>query len=224
MLAKMRILLLLPLVGLLLYGGYRYHIHTQGGRVNPGPLRLTALETKALAGRRIALLSGHAGFDPGAVCDDGLTEAHVNRQITDAMAQLLTEAAAHPLLLQEYDPRLHGLRADAFLSIHADSCLSRKGFKIARWAQSPHPRRDDRLLRCLRYNYWITTGLPIDELHITDDMRFYHAFRKIDPRTPGVIIETGYLGGDRDLLVRHPRIPALGLTRGLACFFQDAQD
>ncbi len=209
---------LLLVVVFLIYVGYHLRPATHGGVPTLPPL--SAEEQAALRGREIALLSGHWGFDPGAVCDDGLSEVRVNRRLTQTTAQILRDAGAHPLLLKEYDPRLRGLRADAFLSIHSDSCISRSGFKIARWARSPHPQRDDRLVRCLRYNYWVTTGLPVDEALVTDDMRFYHAFSLLDPSTPAAIIEAGYLGGDRDLLTRRVHLPALGIARGLACFFQ----
>jgi len=49
-------------------------------------------------------------------------------------------------------------------------------------------------------------------------MSEYHAFREVDPDTPAVIIETGFLRGDYDLLVHHPRKVALGIAQGILCY------
>jgi len=187
-------------------------------RPSPLPARLPAGDAAHVRGQKIDLVSGHLGFDSGAVCADGLAEVQVNRTVTRALGTILAAAGAQVTVLQEYDPRLEGLRADVFLSIHADSCLPLSGFKVARWEQSSHPGRDDRLVSCLRYYYWLNTGLNFDARHVTADMLQYHAFRKLDPGTPAAIVETGYLGGDRRLLTRKPQLAAMGIAQGIACF------
>ena len=48
----------------------------------------------ALAGHSIALLSGHHGYDSGAVCPDGLREVDVNWQIARRVNQALQEHGA----------------------------------------------------------------------------------------------------------------------------------
>ena len=67
--------------------------------------------------KKIGLVSGHAGFDSGAVCTDAngevnLTEADVNAKITDIVAKRLRRAGADVTVMEEYDPRLAGLRVD----------------------------------------------------------------------------------------------------------------
>ena len=213
--------ILLLVIGGLILGGRNYYLNLkQGKRPSALPVRLSQEDAAHVQGRTIALISGHLGFDTGATCDDGLTERSVNRRVTGALADILKSAGARVSIMEEYDPRLVGLKADVLLSIHADSCLPLSGFKISRWQQSANPERDDRLVTCLRYAYWLHTGLDFDGTHITDDMLQYHAFREIDPQTPAAIIETGYIGGDRDLLVKKPQVPAMGIAQGLVCFFK----
>ncbi len=213
----------LPLGKVLVIGGALFLIFLLYRHMHPPPpARPTASlppeEIRALTGRQIALVAGHLGSDPGATCADGLTEQSVNRRIVEHAAEILRSVPAQVMVLQEYDPRLDGLQADVFLSVHADSCLPLSGFKVARWARSPHPARDDRLVRCLRYHYWLITGLSPDPEHVTEDMTEYHAFHRVAPDTPAAIIEVGYLGGDRELLTQRPDLPALGIVEGLACF------
>lgn len=213
--------LVLLVLLLALWYGARYYQDLKSGRISPVlPARVPGAAAAALRGRSVALLAGHAGFDTGALCPDGLSEVEVNRRIAEEAARLLRDAGSRVLLLEEYDPRLDRLRADALVAIHADSCIPRRGFKVARWIESPAPRRDDVLVRCLVEAYQARTLLPQDPVTITEDMTAYHAFRKVAPTTAAAIIEVGYLGGDRELLTRNPRVCALGIAEGLACFFQ----
>jgi N-acetylmuramoyl-L-alanine amidase len=172
-----------------------------------------------LVGLRIGIVSGHSGYDPGAVCPDGLTEAEVNLSVATRVAERLQRAGAQVDLLEEFDPLLQGYRADAFVSIHADSCESDlSGFKVARVQQSAVPEAEDRLVACLWQEYGEATGLPPHPGSITYDMRDYHAFREIHPLTPGAIIEVGFLGGDRRLLTARPDRAARGVAEGVICF------
>src|SRR5262247_1627417 len=61
--------------------------------------------------KHVALISGHAGNDSGAVCTDAdgnttVTEAEINADIAARVAQRLRHAGADVLILEEYDPRL----------------------------------------------------------------------------------------------------------------------
>jgi len=152
-------------------------------------------QANLLNGMRIGIVAGHSGYDSGAVCPDGLTEAEVNLEIAERTADRLRRAGARVDVLEEYDPRLSGYTADVFVSIHADSCESSlSGFKVARVEQSAVPQVEDRLVDCLWERYGDITGLAAHPGTITYDMRDYHAFREIHPQTPGAIIEVGFLG------------------------------
>ncbi len=174
-------------------------------------------------GPQVAIISGHRGFDSGAVCKDGLMEALVNEEIATRVAAMLQAQGVSVMLLDEYDPRLQGLHARALLSIHADSCIEQSGFKVASAEQTVIPEQDQMLVGCLREKYSEATGLTFRSTAITKDMTQYHAFQRVADDTPGAIIETGYLGGDRALLVDEPDRVASGIVAGILCFL-DQQD
>jgi N-acetylmuramoyl-L-alanine amidase len=172
-------------------------------------------------GKRAGIVAGHWGNDAGAVCADGLTEAQINLAIAQRVAARLRRAGAEVDLLEEFDSRLAGYRADAFISIHADSCqVKLSGFKVARVSESAVPQAEDRLVECLWTRYERATGLARHENTITYDMREYHAFREIAPQTPAAIIETGFLGGDRRLLEKNPDRAARGIADAVLCFWE----
>ncbi len=209
------------ILGTLVLYGWNYYNELRSGKIKPVlPVRVDETAARTLHRHTVAIISGHHGYDTGALCKDGLAEVDVNREVARWVLQLLKGSGTRTLLLDEYDERLHGLRADVLLSIHADSCVNVSGFKVARWEQSPFPERDDRLVRCLASRYAARTGLSFDENTVTEDMTQYHAFRKIDPHTAAAIIEIGYLGGDRLLLTQKPQIIATGIVEGIACFFE----
>jgi N-acetylmuramoyl-L-alanine amidase len=180
---------------------------------------------------RIGIISGHRGLhpatgqpDPGAICPDGLTEAEVNEAVATRVVELLRGEGYDVDLLDEWDSRLTDYRGLALVSIHADSCdyinELATGFKVASFAESVIPEEDARLVSCLIARYEETTGLTFHP-SVTYDMTQYHTFREVDPRTPGAIIEIGFLNLDRDLLTEHPDTVALGIARGLICYLED---
>jgi N-acetylmuramoyl-L-alanine amidase len=170
--------------------------------------------------QRIGIVAGHSGNDSGAVCPDGLTEAQVNRKVAEAVVRALRRRGAAVDLLQEFDPRLRGYRADAFVSIHADSCeVDLSGYKVA--SLEGGSDASQRLADCLWERYGAVTALPPHPNTITYDMSRYHAFREISPSTPAAIIEIGFLKGDRELLEKEPSRAAEGIVAGIACFLQD---
>lgn len=196
-----------------------------GGSTSPVALFLSDLgsapaDRLALSGRQIGVISGHRDFDSGAICDDGRTEVATIARIAERVQQRLQRAGATVEMLGEYDPRLNGYTADALISIHADSCIERSGFKVARWADSAMPAVEDHLVTCLSDTYAAATGLIFDFNTVTNDMTQYHAFRRAATQTPGAIIEVGYLGGDWALIGEQPATAADGIVDGLVCFFQ----
>jgi N-acetylmuramoyl-L-alanine amidase len=172
--------------------------------------------------RRIGIVSGHRGYDPGAICADGLTEAEINFAVAQRVVALLERMGYVVELLDEYDDRLEGYQADALVSIHADSCdvPGASGFKVARVLYSAVPEVEDRLVECLRGEYAAATGLHFHANSITFDMREYHAFNEIAPKTPGAIIEIGFMGDDRYLLLFQQDRVAKGIVDGLVCFLE----
>ena len=182
------------------------------------------LPSEFFRGPQVAIISGHRGFDSGATCKDGLMEALVNEEIASRVVQRLQEEGVSAMLMDEYDPRLQELHARALVSIHADSCIDQSGFKVASAEETVIPEQDKMLVDCLREEYAKATGLTFRPTAITKDMTQYHAFQRVAEDTPGAIIETGYLGGDRALLVEEPDRVAEGIVAGVLCFLDQQEE
>jgi N-acetylmuramoyl-L-alanine amidase len=179
--------------------------------------------------RTVYLISGHAGHDSGAVCTgaDGavfLTEADVNATVADLTRRRLRRAGADVIILEEFDRRLDGLSADVLLSIHADSCIEASGYKAAHHANSPIAGVEARLLDCIDDRYAGDTNLNSHPNTVTHDMTSYHAFSRIAPDTPAVILETGFLGGDQELLTENPDLVAKGIADSILCFLSSQRE
>jgi N-acetylmuramoyl-L-alanine amidase len=183
-------------------------------------------EEKKRPAYRVGIVAGHSGNDSGAVCPDGLSEVEINLAVAKEVVALLKRRGYQADLLQEFDERLPGYQADALVSIHADSCEvpGASGFKVARVTESAVPEAEDRLVNCLYQAYQAYTGLPRHPNSITDNMTNYHAFWDIDKRTPGAIIETGFMLEDRALLVERPKVVARGVAAGIVCFLEGERE
>ncbi len=168
---------------------------------------------------RVGIVAGHSGFDSGAVCPDGLTEASINLAIAERVIAQLTAKGIPAHLMEEYDPRLEGYVASALVSIHADSCIypEATGFKVASLEGSSNPQ-NRLLVDCLITSYGEATALPYHANSITFDMQYYHAFDSISAETPGAIIEVGFMLTDRELLTKQPDQVASGIIDGIECF------
>lgn len=178
---------------------------------------------------RIGIVSGHFGFDSGAVCYDEnnepeLTEQEVNQKIAKLVQEKLSPRFQVDLL-QEYDTRLAGYRGAALVSIHNDSCDyvndQATGFKVAAAKDTRDVNRANRLTACLVDRYARATGLTYHAGSITLDMTDYHSFSEIDPDTIAAIIETGFLNLDRDYLTSHTDQVADGIVQGILCFINN---
>jgi N-acetylmuramoyl-L-alanine amidase len=172
---------------------------------------------------RIGIVVGHWGDenDPGAVCPDGLTELKINQDVAAQVQKLLSEEGFDVDILKEFDPRLNNYQALALISIHADSCTyinsEATGFKVAASLNSTRPDKTARLTACLRNRYGQRTQLQLHN-SITPDMSSYHAFDEIDDDTPAVIIETGFMNLDRQILTQHTDVVAGGIVDGVLCY------
>jgi N-acetylmuramoyl-L-alanine amidase len=194
---------------------------TRTPRPSPTP-EVSPTPTPTPGPYRVGIVAGHWKSDSGAICPDGLQEVTINLDIASRVVAILQYEGYEAELLAEFSEKLEGYQADAFVSIHADSCNipEASGFKVARVAASAIPEKEDRLVSCLIQEYGEATGLAFHENSITYDMTVYHAFNEIDPRTPGAIIELGFLGADRDLLIDQAYEVAQGVARGIACFVE----
>jgi len=175
----------------------------------------------------VGIVAGHWGSDTGAVCADGLTEADINLDVAQRVVYILQALGYQADLLAEFDPRLEGYQADALVSIHADSCLAypnatppASGFKVASVEDSLVPDAEERLVACLAQCYAARTGMYFHANSITYDMVHYHGFYEIDGRTPGAIIEIGFMLNDREILTERADLVAQGVVDGIVCFIK----
>lgn len=196
---------------------------------------LKPLPARAPGPLRVALQAGHwkaaeapdelAGLrDNGGTRGGGRYEWEVNLEIAQLTAALLEEAGYAVEVLPATVPQAY--QADLFIAIHADGNTdsSVHGFRVA------SPRRDatrraQAFADVLAQAYGEATGIRHIST-VTRRMQGYYAFNSrryrhaIDPATPGVIIETGFLTSptDQTVLVADPARAAQGIFAGVSSF------
>jgi len=177
---------------------------------------------------RIGIVAGHSGNDSGAVCSDalgGTREVDINLNVASLVREKLVAQGYDVDLLAEFDPRLSNYRAQALVSIHADSCEyindSASGFKVAESISTQYHDQAQRLTSCLKNRYAEITGLRFHSESVTGDMTNYHAFSEINPNTPAAIIETGFMNLDHQILTEKPDLVAEGITSGILCYIRN---
>jgi N-acetylmuramoyl-L-alanine amidase len=194
--------------------------------IQPSPLPTDVHEV------RIGIVAGHSGHpqdpsfesDPGAVCDDGLTELQINEAVAREVVTALRRDQYTVDMMEEFDPRLEGYQADVLVSIHTNDCqdygLEATGYNAASASsrQTTHGL-DERLLNCIVAQYGATTGLP-RHTGITFDMTDYHTFGEVAVDTPTAIIELGFMRNDRDFLLGQQTLIAQGIANGIRCFLR----
>jgi hypothetical protein len=126
-----------------------------------------------------------------------LREVDINRGVAVSLARLVETEGWKAILLPATVPP--GLRADAFVALHADwsDSPSKRGWKIAPpWRASPASRA---LARALADSFAAEKGLERDEGDVTIGMRGYFAFsyRRFEhaasPFTPAALLELGFI-------------------------------
>ncbi len=168
----------------------------------------------------LARLRGDTGAVYGSV-----REVDINKAVADALLPKLRAEGWTAIFVPATVPA--GLRADAFVAIHADgaSDSSRRGWKLsAPWRASPASRS---LARALESSFAAEPGLVEDSGGVTVNMRGYYAFNyrrfdhAISPYTPSCIIELGFISNaeDRERLTGDPDFWADIIVRGLKSYF-----
>ncbi len=154
----------------------------------------------------------------------GVREVDVNIAVTEALVPLLEAEGWTVQVIPATVPP--GLRADAFLSIHADwgADPNRTGFKLAPpWR--PSPAAGD-LARALAASFR-SAGVREDVGGITVGMRGYFGFAShrfhhaSSPYTPATLVELGFLTNDseRTRMANEPEFYASIIHRGLVSYF-----
>lgn len=180
--------------------------------------------------RKIGVVSGHRGpeNDPGAVCYENgevvLTENEINFAIAVLVVQGLRERGYNVELLDEFDLRLENYQAAALVSIHANDCGSYggenpSGYLVSQAESRAEGGEDTRLRECVAEHYGRAAQIE-RRYGLTRDMTDYHIFREIHPTTPGIILETGFMLADQDLLVNNADMLARGIVNGVVCYLE----
>jgi N-acetylmuramoyl-L-alanine amidase len=175
----------------------------------------------------IGLVAGHWDDQKnnGFVCPDGLKESDVNLNIATMVQQRMVAEGFTVDLMKEKDTKLMQYSGLLVLSIHNDTCNyidnSATGFKVATsYYTETDSTKANRLVDCITDRYQKDTGLRFINT-ITDDMSKYHTFDEVNTNTPTVIMETGYLNLDRDLLTKQTDKVVQGITDGLLCYLRN---
>ena len=185
--------------------------------------------------RRIGIVSGHRGTtasgarDPGAICEDVygnsiLEEADINFAVAKRVVAALEGMNYGVEMLDEFDPRLNNYRADALVSIHANTCYDFgehvSGFIVAISEARPEFGADAFLRECIAENFG--AYVPIERSYnLTADMTDNHTWRKIHPLTPAMILEMGYMLADQAVLTEDPDLLARAIVDGILCFIEN---
>ena len=155
----------------------------------------------------------------------GVAEIDVNTQVAKIVKKQLEYYGLNvELLPATVSPNY---KADAFISIHADSSIDtkRRGYKSA--YSLPKRNESDQLLKSLiDESFFNASGLPDDHENVSSNMFEYYAFNRskfthsIAKATPAVIIEMGYLSHEKDIVfLKDTKRPATALTEGILKFF-----
>lgn len=182
--------------------------------------------TPYVSDARIGIVAGHwkDNETSGFICQDGLTEEQLNLRIATLVMQNLSSQGYKVDLLEEFDDRLTQYRALALVSIHNDSCEylgnEATGFKVAPAMANSYPEKADRLVECMLKEYKSATGMTIQANKITADMTTYHTFNEVHSATPIIVIETGYMNLDRQILTEETERIAQGISAGILCYIQ----
>ncbi len=183
--------------------------------IQPGHWKIEELPDKQ-AHRR-----GSTGAAYGTV-----READINRAVTEALIPKLEGEGWKVLLIPATVPP--ELRADAFVSIHADGGNGlRQGWKLAPSWMPSQAARD--LASALHSSFASEKELVEDKDGVTIFMRGYYGFNyrryhhAVGPYTPSVLVELGFVSNarDRKLLTTRPEYFATLIHRGLKSYFQD---
>jgi len=168
----------------------------------------------------------HRRGDTGAVYGD-VREADINRAVAEALVPKLEAEGWRVVMVPATVPP--DLRADVFLSIHADGSErpDRRGWKLSPpWRPSAAARS---LTDSLRRSFSAEPGLVEDRDGVTIYMRGYFGFNyrrylhAISPYTPASLIELGFVTNpqDRRLLTGDLDFWAGIVMRGLKDYFSD---
>lgn len=135
---------------------------------------------------------------------NSVNEVDINEAIGHAIAAELSARGIVVDILPATIPA--GYRADVVVAIHADSTNdpTRRGYKSAHFSPARNPY--EALLKVeIDRQFLYTANRANDDHNVSGNMLYYYAFdhrrffHAVDPRTPALLIETGYISHPEEL-------------------------
>jgi N-acetylmuramoyl-L-alanine amidase len=80
------------------------------------------------------------------------------------------------------------------------------------------PEPVNQLASCMIDKYQTGTGLRYHMNELTSDMTTYHDFKEVHSSTPVLIIETGYMNLDRQILTENTETIVHAIVEGILCY------
>lgn len=170
---------------------------------------------------------GHGGIDEGCSCD-GVTEKEINLQIAVALQKKLEERGYQVLMTRSDDiymakeerAQLANLsRADAFISIHQNSCEDKNADGVETWYDGTDSARDCKRFARLVHTY-VVRRTKARQRELKGDAQFAVTSRT---KMPACLIETGFLSNaqERSLLLtpEYQEDLAAGIADGIELYF-----
>lgn len=158
---------------------------------------------------------------------NGVNEVDINRAVVATLKALLEADGIVVDVLPAVVPPDY--RADLFISVHADSVTdpSRRGYKSAHF--TPMRNEHEPLLKAsIDEAYLSLSGLPHDSRNNAPNMHRYYAFNhdrfehSVDPHTPALIVEMGYISNLSDLAyIRQIDAPARAIHAGIIGYLRE---
>lgn len=157
---------------------------------------------------------------------NGVNEVDINTAIGHAVA---AELAQHGVLVDVLPAAIPaGYRADAVVAIHADSTTdpTRRGYKSAHFAPARNPH--EAILKVeIDRQFLYTANRFNDDHNVSGNMLHYYAFdhrsffHAVDPRTPALLIETGYISHPEELrFLQDERTVAVLISNGIMSYLR----
>ncbi|MEI6477489.1 MAG: N-acetylmuramoyl-L-alanine amidase [bacterium] len=157
----------------------------------------------------------------------GVNEVDVNLNIAQKVAALLKSENIAVDILPATIPEDYC--ANAFIAIHADGNddSSVYGYKVAPSQWDSIDSKAQSLSDSIEAAYGEVTGMYRNPT-ITDNMTQYYAFNyskfihSIDPKTPGALIELGFITNsiDRSMFKKHDDMLAEGVAKGIRNYLE----
>lgn len=201
-----------------------YYVGDSAGRT--GWMFSDFVRTEPVYAHKVGLQVGHWRREEAAypfntasgASGGGFTEAEVNLITAKSAARHLSSRGVRVDLLPTVIPK--GYQADAVVAIHADGGPSdRRGFFVDRPARSIVANLEARLSNAIVKEYAAAVNIPYI-FRGTPNSRYYYGYYSVQPSTPMVLIETGFLSNaeDRAILTNRSDDTGAAIAEGIMNF------